>query len=87
MSYLHVLIELTTALSRVQWNFAPPFPDEGAYLRGDCESLPLACSSQVLVVHVLVVLLVCAQSLLSEGQSWTHFDPFQAVCPCGFVSE
>ena len=81
MSYLQVLIKFTTALSRVQWNLAPPFPDKGAYLRDDCGSLPLALSSQVLVAHVLVVLLVCAQSLLSEGQSWTHLNPFQAACP------
>ena len=47
-----LLIIETTTLSRVQWNFAPPFPDEGAYLRGDCGSLPLALSSQVLVVVV-----------------------------------
>ena len=83
MTYLHVSVELTTALSRVQWNSAPPSPDKGAYLRGDCGSLPLALSGQVLVVvvaHFFVFLLVCTQSLLSEGQSQTHLDPFLVVC-------
>ena len=79
--------DLTTALSRVQWNFAPPSPDEGAYLRGDYGSLPLALSGQVLVVvvaHFLVFLSARAQSLLSKGQSQTHPNLVFVQCPWWF---